>query len=177
MSVLSFVSTRASLVNKLIYNNRSVQAYCLFTSICIATQITLSFMGKYPFSWNSRWDIGTRLVFSIILYSFYSFIGIMKFSPSFATFIFKFLCFCHYRHYSFRYSSSESVYSDISYRQFCDLQSPSVLANHNSLPSLKYLLLQGHLSTNSTSLQYDGSIQIKNPRIHDRKIFLLMLMT
>ena len=60
------------------------------------------------------------------------------------------------------YSSSESVYSDISY---CvnshDLQSPSVPLSQ--LPS-SLKLLQGPSSINlTTSLQYDGSIQIKNP--------------
>ena len=123
-------------------------------------------MGKYPFSWNSRWDIG---ILGLCLVSYFIlFIALLELLPSshlhlrrlFSSF---FVSVITVIILSKSYSSSESVYSDISY---CvnshDLQSPSVLANRNSLPSLKYLLLQGPSSiqlNNFSSVRWFNSDQ------------------
>ena len=38
--------------------NSGVHTYCLFVGACIAILLFLSFKGKYPLAWDSRWDIG-----------------------------------------------------------------------------------------------------------------------
>lgn len=147
---------------KSIYFKRIInpyKAYMTYAFILNSIFIVLSYLGKYPWAINSRWDISTHAIFVIawlpIIFIATNFLYdkkhfLFKYSGIFIVLIFSLYFFD--KASSFKYSALDSIYYNFTSNNVSI--NSNILTNAGATPSVKYLFEYGSLKRYKKSYIY-----------------------